>query len=80
MNTFSFSNSSGGKNCPFIICCASATVELPTVKWLGDSKQHCCFLVPPTMDGSKVISTSDDLEKILVADMGGHGRSLEFLS
>ena len=80
MNTLaSLSNTSGAKNRPFVICCASATVELPTTEWLGDSKQHCSYLVPPTMDGSKVISTSDDLEKILVVDMGGLGRALEFL-
>ena len=80
MNTLaSLSNTSGAKNRPFVICCASATVELPTTEWLGDSKQHCSYLVPPTMDDSKVISNSDDLEKILVVDMGGLGRALEFL-
>ena len=38
------------------------------------------YLVTPKLDGSKVIKAKDAGEELLISDMGGHGRSLEFLS
>ena len=35
----SLSNNSGKEGHPFVICCASATCELPVNEWLGPSSQ-----------------------------------------
>ena len=74
-------NSSGKKKeRPFVIVCIAATVEIPIQKWLNVSMQDRINLIPPKLDGKKVINTKDELEELLVHDMGGHGRLLEVLS
>ena len=73
-------NSSGKKEEPFVIACIAATVEIPIEEWLHASMQDRINLIPPKLDGKKVINTEDELEELLVHDMGGHGRLLEILS
>jgi hypothetical protein len=75
----SLSNNSGKQGYPFVTCCVSATVETPVDEWLGVSSQRRSYLVPPKLDGSKVIKEATEDQAILISDMGGHARCLEHL-
>ena len=74
------SNNSGCPNQPFVISCCSATISVPVNKCLSGSSQLRCYLVPPAIDGSKIVDCENDpVLKLLVEDMGGHGRAMEAL-
>eukprot|EP00657_Telonema_sp_P-1_P005322 TRINITY_DN225_c0_g1_i7.p1 TRINITY_DN225_c0_g1~~TRINITY_DN225_c0_g1_i7.p1 ORF type:complete len:725 (-),score=86.60 TRINITY_DN225_c0_g1_i7:127-2301(-) len=64
---------------PFVIAVCAATIELPVSDFLGTSPQLHLHLSPCLLDGSKIIESDDPITKILVQDMGGHGRALETL-
>lgn len=64
----------------FVVCCCAATVFLPVNQVLLDSPQSRLFLLPRKLDGNKIIgSRHDPTLRVLIDDMGGHGRALESL-
>ena len=71
------SNGSGKQGRPFVVCCCAATFSSPIHEVLGPSGQFRVPLLPPRVDGHKILQTEDPVEKMLVGDMGGHGRALE---
>eukprot|EP00644_Phytophthora_capsici_P006305 jgi/Phyca11/569447/estExt2_Genewise1.C_PHYCAscaffold_320358 len=72
---FGFVNSSTA----FSVCACSSTIAKPVMKVLSVSVQKCLYLVPPALCGEKVLETRTPTMKVLVGDMGGHGRALEAL-
>ncbi len=63
----------------FAVCVCSATVRMPVHQALHDSPQQRVFLLPPTLNGDKILKQRTRIGKQLVEDMGGHGRALEAL-
>ncbi|POM80159.1 LOW QUALITY PROTEIN: Crinkler (CRN) domain containing hypothetical protein, partial [Phytophthora palmivora] len=72
---YSFLNSS----IAFAVCVCSSTVQGPIRQAFVDSPQMHQFLLPPLLDGHKILTTRTRIAKQLVDDMGGHGRGLEVL-
>jgi hypothetical protein len=75
------------KASPFVIACCAATIYVPIHQFLADSAQWRVHLFPPVIDGleliigeAKLFDFPDFERKILVSDMGGHGRALEILN
>ncbi|KAE8984872.1 hypothetical protein PR003_g20167 [Phytophthora rubi] len=64
----------------FAVCVCSATVQCPVDRALSDSPQKRVYLLPPPLRGQEVLKPRTRLEKLLVDDMGGHGRALETLA
>ncbi|CAG8448871.1 8972_t:CDS:2 [Acaulospora morrowiae] len=67
---------------PFIITCCTATISMPIHSFL-DSSQLRVFLPvtslqPPRINGNPVF-VDNPVMKMLINDMGGHGRALEAL-
>ncbi|KAK1930433.1 hypothetical protein P3T76_014104 [Phytophthora citrophthora] len=63
----------------FTVCVCSATIEKPVSEALAGSPQKRLFLVPPALDGKEIFKPETPTKKLLVGDMGGHGRALETL-
>jgi hypothetical protein len=64
----------------FCIAAMSATFYSSIDYVFAHSKQLRTVLIPPPLDGHKVIETTDPLLRLLIDDMGGHGRALEALA
>jgi len=80
LNTLAdWSNNSGKSNKPFVIVCASSTVEEPIQDFLSPTRQRREFLLPPKLDGTAIMQPKNDTERLMVSDMGGHGYALELL-
>jgi len=64
----------------FCIAIGSATVFSSVQTVLSDSPQRSVFMNPPALDPSCIFDDyNDDVVRLLVGDMGGHGRTLEAL-
>ncbi|KAE8971312.1 hypothetical protein PR003_g27971 [Phytophthora rubi] len=63
----------------FAVCVCSATAQTPVDLALSVSPQKRVYLSPPALCGEEVLKPRTRLEKLLVDDMGGHGRALETL-
>ena len=74
-----WSNSSCKNNKPFAIVCASATLEEPINHFFANSRQRKVFLRPLKLDDYVIIRPQNDIERLMVLDMGGHGYALELL-
>ncbi len=57
----------------------AATLHSPVDITLLSSSQLRHIFTPPALLGEQVIPTTSMMEKLLVEDMGGHGRALEIL-
>ena len=72
---------------PFVMVACSATVQIPIRDFLKTSGQHFIYLTPPPISEPFQIAMMCDslptenrlLAKIMIQDMGGHGRALEYL-
>ncbi|CAG8698485.1 18761_t:CDS:2, partial [Acaulospora morrowiae] len=68
---------------PFIITCCTATISMPIHSFLASSQQLRVFLPvtslrPPRINSNPVF-VDNPVMKMLINDMGGHGRALEAL-
>ncbi|RHZ89391.1 hypothetical protein Glove_15g40 [Diversispora epigaea] len=68
---------------PFIITCCTATISIPIHNFLASSQQLRVFLPltslqPPRINRNPVF-VDNPIMKMLINDMGGHGRALEAL-
>ena len=73
---------------PFVMIACSSTVQIPVRTFLKTSGQHFVHLTPPAI--SEPIQLTEIYErmpnenrlmaKIMIKDMGGHGRALEYLA
>jgi hypothetical protein len=63
----------------FAVVAAAATVHTPVDDLLGDSPQLRPMLEPPMLDGALLFPETDSALRVLIGDMGGHGRALEAL-
>jgi hypothetical protein len=61
----------------FVIACVAAAILAPILR--ASAGQLKILLLPPSLDGSQIIRSTDPLIHLLVSDMGGHGRALEAL-
>ncbi len=66
----------------FVVGVLAATVHVPINHFLSNSPQTRVFLQPPAVDGAFLVEKYGADEpglRLLVGDMGGHGRALELL-
>ncbi|CAG8601927.1 6732_t:CDS:2 [Acaulospora morrowiae] len=68
---------------PFIVTCCTATISIPIHNFLASSQQLRVFLPltslqPPRINNNPVF-VDNPVMKMLINDMGGHGRALEAL-
>lgn len=64
----------------FFIAVAAATIHTSMEDYLRNSKQNRVHLTPSRLDGFKIFPNPNRLERMLIGDMGGHGRALEMLA
>ena len=74
------SNSSGRNGNPFVVVCIGATLEQPINEFLAGTRQNRIFLTPPQVDGNKILQPQNDVERLMISDMGGNGCALELLA
>ena len=63
----------------FVVGAIAATFSKSVDQVLHDSPQKRCSLYPHPLDGHAIIKSSNMFVRMLVDDMGGHGRALEML-
>eukprot|EP00644_Phytophthora_capsici_P015162 jgi/Phyca11/575544/estExt2_Genewise1.C_PHYCAscaffold_750066 len=62
-----------------LFVCVRQQLKSLSVKHLQIPPQSRLFLLPPALCGDKVLEAQTPTKKLLVRDMGGHGRALEML-
>ena len=74
-----WSNTSGRGNNPFVIVCVSATRQEPISTFLAGTRQLRLFLRPPSINGNAIIHPRNDVDSMMLLDMGGHPYAIEVL-
>jgi hypothetical protein len=65
----------------FVIACCTSTVFEPVTSAIAKSPQRRIYLTPPSLNPEKIFPFLDEpVLKLLMHDMGGHGRALEAFS
>jgi hypothetical protein len=68
---------------PFIVTCCTATVSIPIHDFLASSQQKRVFLPLTSLKSPRInnnpVFSDNSVMKMLINDMGGHGRALEAL-